>query len=405
MDQNKSSEFPAEVLGLQLFKVLQENKSLRLELEHERKQRAMEQRTINQILQSVSQSEAELELSGRTVQSLTGVVSNLIKSSCSHTSPNIYIQSLGKKIVSVYQNQLKNMAAREVTPTTDSTGDPSRIPCENASQHISYSLFGDRRMTSAELDAVPELSEGEDSESSSDEEASLVFCSRLEEGGDSLTACDEEAEDSAVLIQDSSEIESIVCYIIDQVAAEKKEFCCRCGGSRSGDSCSEVGVQTQEDPEKRELTEQINDLKDALCQQSLQLLLVNEELLQHQTIVSRKSKLEDDMQALKEVVEQQQALLQKVTTEVESERRRPGAHVTDVAVQTETDERSSVVQWDNMFFEEVLLDHSDSVHSFACRDMTPSPNTSVMISSTPDRGGESKVSDLTSKLRFLFQTK
>lgn len=388
---SKSGELAAEALNVQIFKVLQENKSLRLELQHERQQRAEEHSMITRIAQAISHAEGELAQKGRTVQSVVGIVSNLIKTSCTLQS-NVYLQNLGKSIVSTYQNQLKFLRSQIMDHEDD---------CERGSNDlsnfISYSLFGDPR--SGGLEVVPEVTEDEDTGSSGTSESeseTVTVCSLDDTTVSPGTGQPEADETSSIVFGDSSTILNILREIVANVADQdgKADH----AGSRSGFELdarkrTEVGIQTHEDAEVAKLKLQIDDLKDALYQQSLQLQCANEELVRQQASSGRKTNNDDDLQAMREVVEQQQALLHKLTAEAG----RKTCEAVSVSVQAELD---------CLLFEEILLNNSDSNESLASHDLTISPTVHSNKSSTPNRlAAESSVSDMTNKLRTLFYLK
>ena len=414
-------DLPTEMLNVQLFKVLQKSRKLGLELEHERKQRASEQRMINQVLQSISSSEMELGYAGRSSQTLGSVVSKLIQISCSpHMSSHIYIQSLAKKIVTIYSNQLKHIEDHQsYNRVSDMNLEPEDeiSPAKDVSRHISYSLFGNSRVTSAALDSVEEAAEEEEEA----EQQLQEYSSESEEEASIFSESSDEQENEAVIIDDVSEIRNILCYIVDQVvdpddqssysnneqvtsvqdeAEEAQDVT-----AEIGMEVADAGVQTDADQEKSKLVAEVHDLKEAIGQQSLQLLLSNEHIMQLQSSTRRKQ-AEDDLNAYRDLVLQQSALLKKVTLELEETKKKLNTQLFCVSVPMDQGHLSDAHS-ESELFDEILINQSDDVESCSSHrgsnmlTVTSLDCHSDVRSSTPNI--ESKVRDVTLKLRQLFQ--
>lgn len=295
---------------------------------------------------------------------------------------------------------------------------------ENNKRHISYSLFGDPRLTSSDLDAVEEVVEEEPHDSSSESEDDFPTCSDRtvdEKYGQE----EEESESDCIVIDDGPEIQNILCFIIDQVIDDKETsgplnnesgYLSPSVSGVVGEVRSEItanadaAVQTDADQERNELIAQVQDLKEAICQQSLQLLESKEQILQMQSAPVKQKQVEDDLQAFRELVHQQSALLKKVTLELEETKRRLNGQVADVSdnlrVSHDDQDTLSEARSESELFDEILIDLSGegpSPPGLRTSNFLPVSSSdfhSDVRSSTPHI--ESKVRDVTLKLLQIF---
>ena len=400
-------EVAVEEANVELFKARHGNKRLRLELEHERKQRAMEQRLINQILQSIRSSEADLEQSGRNALTLSAAVSELIKSSCSQQmSCNVYIQSLAKKLVTVYSNQLKQFEDQE-RKVLNTMHQDEQVSEAVASPSPSSSLSSDFHGTSVTLDAVQELPE-ESYISDSDNEGS-----ESDEVEDSEGVSDAEAD--SVIISDASEIRRILSHVVEQVA-EKKELSPDVEASagsaevlRAASPCH-ASVQTESVTDERDTFDEARKLQEVVSQQSLQLLQAHDQL---QTLSPRLRQSQDELVAYKDLVHQQSLLLRQMTLDLDEARQQTHRQdqVASVSVQADR-EVWSEARSESELFDEILIDRcSDSAADVGSSHDSPTdlamfssicPVSLDHRTSTPRATAESKVREMAASLRRLF---
>lgn len=96
-----------ELVERAVVELIEENSSLKLELDSSKRARQKEEEQIFKLVQAISEAEMELELLGRRTSTYKDAISSFIKATCSNTGTS-YSSSLTKLILHIYSNQLNH---------------------------------------------------------------------------------------------------------------------------------------------------------------------------------------------------------------------------------------------------------------------------------------------------------
>lgn len=354
MDENqrKSSydlyDSPENILKTTIMKLTQENENLRRNLEAEKSRRKREETQMFVVVQTIKDVESDLDTNGVNTTSLTQSIRKLGRKLYSHMNNH----DLSQAIIDIYSNQLRRETTRETGPLSLIMDYDQDVEIENAQSSVvepksnSTSSSSKKTLTFGPavrgLHVVQEEEEGLPSVGRESVNGSVYNQSVMDEEEQTSRDVSEHELDDIPLheetqtgspqpisspLSESSSVVRVLNSLVsrvdqmvrgvksDEVTVELKE--CIELHETVQKSVQEKNTQTIESSDEIELLLQdIRELKNLLNLQALHLVEAQEKLLTLESaspkMESKVSRVEDELHAWKEMVDQQKILLERV---------------------------------------------------------------------------------------------
>jgi len=346
----KDIRFSQYDTSMDLLKLSHENENLRRALEAEKTLRLREEAYKFILVQAIKEVEQDLDSNGLDSITLTEVIQKLDKKLNSYTTSQDK-STLSRAIMDIYNNQLRRETARESGPlsltldyngqwNTSSSSNPestgsSKIDeqLEQDEQSLSEISLGFKPMLhinykplNRELHVVHEVDEEEEEAISLESNASEAE-EFVEQKTTQVINNDNFPTFARMVGNLLSRVDRIVTQVTKTYDGKETDQPIETNQFESDMETlkEEKGIQTQESNEYLKEIEflrmDVQALKSALNKQTLELVEAKEKLREVESTTPKSlTRLEDELRAWKELVEQQKQLLSQVIVDNESER-------------------------------------------------------------------------------------